>query len=275
MTITSVLISGIIAGLTGALTAVISVHLQNRSKRRFSHHLKHKKNFETLKGAIKKACSDVYPYIALGRKESPFISEDYEVDYKSWGVYSIFNYADIIGNIDGKPIRIRQVDGLLFADIKNHWPEFYEKFSKWNLEINEVGIKSNELMKETFELIRKRISENELTNICVSDSAIRAHEVMGDSQKSLLPIRQCELAFYNLVMDTKLDEWPTLHSRIENVGIADRLAELSGDLKGELKEKLEEFVIKVNPFLNTAVEFVKELDKLVHDEQIPRNCDYI
>ena len=275
MTIASDIISGIIAGSTGALTAVISVHLQNRSRRRFAHHLKHKENFETLKGAIIKASSDVYPYIAIGRKENPFIGEDYEVNYKSWEVYSILNYADIIGNLDGKPIKIRQLDRLLYVDIKNHWPKFDEKFSKWNQKVNEIGIKSNEIMKVIFEFIRKRITESEVKTICASDSDILGINVLDDSSKNLLPARECELAIYNFVMDTKPDEWPQLHSIIENAGITDRFKKLAEDVKSKKKEELKDFFERVSPFLNDASDLVKEIDKLIHDEKIPHHCEYI
>ncbi len=280
MTIASDIFSGIIAGLAGALTAVISICLQNRSGRRLSHHLKHKENFETLKGGIIKASSDVYPYLAIGRKESPFIDDDYEENYKYWEGYSILNYMDIIGDPNGKPVKIiRPFDHLLYVDIKNHWPEFYEKFSKWNQKVNEIGIKSSEIMKTIFEFIRKRITESEVKTICASEFVGKkiqgSNKVSDDSSKILLPARQCELAIYNFVMDTKPDEWPQLHSRIENAGITDRFKKLAEDVKSEKEEELKVFFKTIKPFLDDASDLVKYLDKLIHYEKIPGHCEYI
>ena len=126
MTAALYIVQGIIAGLSGAIAAVISVSLQDKIRRRRDHHIKHKENFEVLKGAIGRVCSDVYPYIIPGNKETPFMDKSYEVNYKSWEVYSIFYYVDKITKNEETYV-IRQLDKLLYTDIQKHWPKFISK----------------------------------------------------------------------------------------------------------------------------------------------------
>lgn len=266
MTIVSDIIEGIIAGLTGAFTAVISVHLQNGSKRRFEHHLKHKENFEVLMDDIRDVCSKVYPYIIIGNKEKPFISKNYEVDNKFWEHYSIFSYQKVIQK-DEKTYEIIHVDSLLYNDIKNHWSEFYNKLNGWNQKIKEIGNKSNEIMKVMFDTIHKLIMESDVKTICTQ------YENYPQRQERYL--ENYELVIYNFVMDTKPDEWPNLYSSIKQAGITDQLKKLAQDVRSENKKELQYFYDNIYPFLKDAGTLIQDLDELIHKEKIKHTCEYI
>jgi len=246
---------------TGIVTAVISVHLQNKSKRRFDHHLKHKENFEVLINAIRKVCLDVYPYLQLGSKEEPFINEDYKVNYKSWEYYSVFGYQEIIKK-DDEIYEIIRVNELLYKDIKNHWPRFYNELDKWSEEIEVMGVKSNEILKVIFEIIYKLLKELDI------DDILTTHIQFSNKIYAL--------AVYNFVMNTNPDEWPNLYSNIESLKITDQLKRIAGDVKLEKSEELKDFHDNVQPFLNTAKNLINDLDKLITDEgKIKHNCEYI
>jgi len=267
MTAALYIIQGIIAGLSGAIAAVISVSLQDKIRRRRDHHIKHKENFEVLKGAIGKVCSDVYLYIIPGNKETPFMGKSYEVNYKSWEVYSIFYYADKTTKNDETYV-IRQLDKLLYADIRKHWPEFYIKIDGWNKEIKETGKGSNEIMKAIFEAICKRINGTDVK--CRRDPNLRSNPLPEE-----LNNEKCVLATYNFIMDTNPDEWPILYSHIEQLGVIDQLRKIAEDVKGQMEKKLNDFYETVKPFLDVAGELLNELDELIHEEKIKHHCEYI
>jgi len=265
MTIISDIITGVIAGLAGALTAVISVRLQDKSRRRFDHHLKHKENFEVLKGAIRKVSSEIYPYIRIGSKEKPFMPENYKVNYKFWESYSIFSYIDMI-NKGGKTYEIRRIDKLLYNDIKNHWPEFYNKLNEWNGKIKVMGVKSNEIMKTVFDTIYNRL---------IKELNIKAIPSPTSLKKNPMLLQDYALAVYNFVMGTNPDEWPNLYSNMKSLKITDQLKKFAEDVKHKKSEELKDFYSNVKLFLDTAEDLITNLDKLIHDEKIKHNCEYI
>lgn len=149
-----------------------------------------------LKGAISKACLDVYPYIGISRKEEPFIHADYDVNYKSWEYYSIFGYQEMI-NKDGEVYVLVRVNKILYSDIENHWSEVYKNLDEWNRNINNMGVRSNEIMKVIFEAIRKHIPETDVIAICARN------ENLPQLQERCL--ETCVLATYNFVMDVNRD----------------------------------------------------------------------
>ena len=258
MVIVSDIITGIIAGLAGALTAVISVRLSEKSKRKFEHHQKHKENFEALESAIRSVCYEICPYIGPGKKEEPFLSGDYSVNYKFWKNYSIFDNLNVTEQND-KSVIIKHVDLLLYEDINKHWPDFYREFNEWKKKVIETGIKSNEIMKTIFESIRNQVKDSK-----ISASA----DPSGAIESTILVV-------YNFVMDTGSDEWPNLYSRIKNEGVEDKLKKLAYAVKMERKEDLNEFYEKVKPFLEEGSKLIDKLDELIHYEKIRHGCGFI
>jgi len=259
LSIITEIIIGLLGVVTGIVTAVVSVHLQNKSKCRFDHHLKHKENFEVLKGDIEKVCLDVYPY--KDNKESLFICGDYNINDKFWENYSIFNYSDIIKK-EEKTYEIRKIDKLLYNDIKNHWPEFYEELNNWSEKIKTIGKKSCEIRIAIFETICKLLED---PNVTPHINYISKNQIL---------LQNYALAVYNFVMDTNPDEWPNLYSKIDSSKI-NQLKKLAEDVKHEKNKELKDFYSNVKPFLDIAKDLINNLDKLIHNEKIKHNCEYI
>ncbi|WP_155951126.1 hypothetical protein [Ferroplasma acidiphilum] len=218
--------------------------------------------------AIREASLNVYPYIKIGSKEEPFesfTSRNYSVNWKFWETYSIFSYTSVI-NKDGKEYEIIRVDKLLYNDIKNHWPEFYENLNKWNEKIKVVGVESTEITNAIIENIYKQLDES---NIKAINSPT---EYIDKNQKSL---QRHALAVYNFVMNTNINEWPNLYSNIGSSEITEPVKKIAENVKREKSAELKKFYGNVKPFLDTAEGLINDLKKLIYDESIKNNCEYI
>ena len=263
MTIALYIYQGVTAGASGSVAAIISVYLQDRIRRMHNHLIQHQENFEVLKGAIIKTRSEIYPY--LSGKERLLTHENYEVNYKSWEVYSILNYKDLIEK-DEKTYEISAINKLLYDDIAIHWPEFYEKLDGWSRKIKETGIKSNEIIKVIFETIREKFKERNVKCDIVRGKNITVPGALTND---------CVMATYNFAMDTDPDEWPNLHSTIENLGMTDILKEIAEEATRQVEKERNDFHEKIVPFLKTADELIGQLDELILKRHIKHSCRYI
>ncbi len=100
-------------------------------------------------------------------------------------------------NKDGEVYVLVRVNKILYSDIENHWSEVYKNLDEWNRNINNMGVRSNEIMKVIFEAIRKHIPETDVIAICARN------ENLPQLQERCL--ETCVLATYNFVMDVNRD----------------------------------------------------------------------
>lgn len=265
MNIESALIEGIIAGLSGALAAVISVLKTDKYRRRNEHRLKHMQNFEVLKGAINKVRSDLQPFTDIINKENLLDVFGFKVNRIEWKDYCILNYMDTI-NKNGTPYFVRGLDKLLLDDIEKHWSDFDKKLNKWKEKIRDVGPKSN------------KITENIHETVTTLSSKLEEKRIKKNVEPPVVGIDynvMCVRSIYYFIIGTNQEDWYKLYSEIEKKKIVDSLKKIAECAKNKMKKELELFHEEVEPFLKETDSIINDLDELIHNEGIKGTCQYI
>jgi MFS superfamily sulfate permease-like transporter len=278
MTLISDLLTGIISGISGAIAALVSVYLTNRSNRRLEHYNKHKYNLDLLEKAIRQAMSTVNQY--SGRQENPFISEDSlkeEVNTKAWINYSIKNV--MIETKSNQYTNISTIDTLLYKDIKNHWPDLYKKIYDWDGKLPDIAIESRKLNRTIYININKNINlytENFKMRKVILTPVIPPKIItpsMEDKINSLC-VDTLMLCIYNYVMDIQEDVWPNNSKLIKELGIADIIKKIADEVKIQSKNEIEKLQELLKD-LTIGCAIIKEIEGILPNEKLPGNCGYI
>ena len=275
----SVIIEAIVAGLSGALTALISIHLQNKSNRRTAHLIKHKQNFQIIEDAIRKVCSDVVPCTKMDSKENPDIEISYAENSDIWKFYSIFNsWSEPKEQSKDNEIAYVTINRLLYKDIQKHWYNLYKDLDKWITSINNTGQTLSESTKCIFDEIKNNLDQEKLHLY----SSVTFHNPPIQELTS-----ECiYLAIYNYLMGYNENEWPNISRRIHNIKLKDNNKDMK--LDDDIQEILEKLRSDKNvnkaiaelknlapSFLHSASEIIDELDQIMLSEKIEGSCEYI
>ena len=270
MSLISVIIEGIVAGLTGAFAALFSIHFQNKSNRRTAHLIKHKQNFQVIEDAIRKTCSDVAPCTKMDSKEEPDIEMSYADNSDIWESYSIFNHwSQSKEQSTDNEIGYVTINMLLYKDIQKHWDNLYKKLNKWIGSIHDTGQTLSKSTKYIFNEIENNLDQGKL-NEAISKS-------LHNKTTQTLTSKHIYLAIYNLLKDYNKNEWPHLCESIKTIELERYIKEIADTLKKneKVKEELAKLSDVAPPFLHLASEIIDELEQIMLSEKIEGSCEYI
>ena len=261
-------LGGLIAGIVGISSTYISL----RAHRREKHLEEHKENLRSLKGALINGKSDLWPF--TNGAEDISLSKKYEISsVLDTGINFIMNHLVPIYSDDN----MYSVDKVLYKDIKNHFPDLFNRLIKTDKDIKENAKTIYEELNKISLSIYTNLNKVNPDLILMYPNAVP--RVISNQTPHLkfneaIDFYQKFVAGDVFLFTIKEDEnsWPIGINYLKQIGLYNIFKNIGDSVNNEMKEEIKIMLELRNKLFVDIDDCVEEIKVILHQTKLKGRC---